>query len=55
MNINIKEIKNRNQILQELLAVWESSVKATHDFLPNEEIERIKLVQKQNRISVILV
>lgn len=29
-------------LLQSLLAVWEASVRATHGFLPEAEIERIK-------------
>ena len=41
----MKEIKKeeRNEtLIKELLDVWESSVRATHKFLSNEEIERIK-------------
>lgn len=41
----MKEIKKeeRNEILiQELLKVWENSVRATHEFLSNEEILEIK-------------
>ena len=41
----MKEIKKeeRNEtLIKELLDVWESSVRATHKFLSNEEIEKIK-------------
>ena len=41
--LNIKEIKDRNLLLiEQLLEVWENSVKATHLFLSKEEIENIK-------------
>ena len=37
------EVKNRDKLLiDELLDVWEDSVKATHLFLSNEEIANIK-------------
>ena len=36
-----KEERNEN-LIKELLNVWEDSVKATHTFLSNEEIENIK-------------
>ena len=36
-----KEERNEN-LIKELLNVWEDSVKATHTFLSNEEIEKIK-------------
>ncbi|MEY8437194.1 hypothetical protein AAK967_05575 [Atopobiaceae bacterium 24-176] len=29
-------------LVEELVAVWESAVRATHDFLANDEVERIK-------------
>ena len=41
----MKEInkEERNEtLIKELLNVWESSVRATHKFLSNEEIEKIK-------------
>lgn len=42
-NLNIKEIKDRNlSLINQLLEVWEDSVKATHLFLSNEEIKSIK-------------
>lgn len=41
--MKIIEIKTRNLLLiEQLLAVWESSVKATHLFLSENEIEDIK-------------
>ena len=36
-----KEERNEN-LIKEILNVWEDSVKATHQFLSNEEIENIK-------------
>ena len=37
------EVKERTpQMLEELLAVWEASVRATHTFLSDAEVERIK-------------
>ncbi len=42
-NLNIKEIKDRNlSLINQLLEVWEDSVKATHLFLSDEEIKSIK-------------
>lgn len=41
--MKIYEVKDRNKILiNKLLEVWENSVKATHLFLSEEEIESIK-------------
>lgn len=41
--MNIKEIKDRNlSLINQLLEVWEDSVKATHLFLSDEEIKSIK-------------
>ena len=41
--MEIFEVRSRNQmLLKNLLEVWEDSVKATHTFLSNEEIENIK-------------
>ncbi len=41
--MNIKEIKDRDSsLINQLLEVWEDSVKATHLFLSNEEIKNIK-------------
>lgn len=43
MNINEIEISNRTKnLVHSLLSVWESSVKATHLFLSEKEITRIK-------------
>ena len=39
----IKEVTERTSVLTEqLIKVWESSVRATHDFLSEDEILRIK-------------
>lgn len=41
--MKIFEVKNRTEIvINELLEVWEDSVKATHLFLSSEEIKNIK-------------
>lgn len=41
--MKIIEVKDRKEILiKQLLDVWEDSVKSTHLFLSNEEIENIK-------------
>ena len=42
-NLKIIEVKDRTApLVEQLLKVWESSVKATHFFLSEDEIERIK-------------
>ena len=41
--IKLVEVKERNpSLIEKLLCVWESSVKATHLFLSNDEIHNIK-------------
>ncbi len=41
--MKIIEVRDRNTVLiEQLLKVWESSVRATHLFLPEEEIVNIK-------------
>ncbi|MGG5339687.1 GNAT family N-acetyltransferase [Enterococcus mundtii] len=41
--MKIIEVKDRNSVLiEQLLKIWESSVRATHLFLSNNEIEEIK-------------
>ena len=41
--MRIIEVKERtDNLINQLLEVWEDSVKATHTFLSNEEIENIK-------------
>ena len=41
--MNIYEVKTRTPLLlQSLLAVWEDSVRATHLFLSDGEVKRIK-------------
>lgn len=57
-NIKIIEIKKRNPVLIEnLLDVWESSVKATHLFLSGNEINNIKqyVLQALNDVPVLIV
>lgn len=42
-NLKITEIQDRTaELTEQLLKVWESSVKATHLFLSENELERIK-------------
>lgn len=38
----MKTIKVTNNHYQELIAVWEASVRATHDFLPEKNINELK-------------
>lgn len=40
--MNIYEIKERDPLLKELLRVWEDSVRATHLFLSDQEVNQIK-------------
>ncbi|GKS53460.1 hypothetical protein IGK38_002344 [Enterococcus pernyi] len=41
--MKIIEVKDRNSaLIEQLLKIWESSVRATHLFLSNNEIEEIK-------------
>ena len=41
--MNLIEANNRSELLiKQLLEVWEDSVKATHTFLSNKELENIK-------------
>ena len=47
--MEIFEVRSRNQmLLKNLLEVWEDSVKATHTFLSNEEIENSLIHIKNN-------
>jgi len=42
-NVKIVEIKDRNKtLIEQLMVIWEGSVKATHLFLSDNEIETIK-------------
>ncbi len=65
--MKIIEVKDRSSLLiKQLLAVWESSVRATHLFLSEDEIESIKeyvpqalkeipsltIVEKENQVPV---
>ncbi len=46
--MNIFEVKNRTTVLiNQLLELWEESVKSTHIFLSNEEIKKIKMYVPQ--------
>ena len=41
----LKEIFDRNdELISELLGIWERSVKASHKFLTDKEIENIKKI-----------
>lgn len=56
--MKLVEVKERNPLLiEKLLKVWESSVKATHLFLSNDEINNIKqyVPQALNGVPVLVV
>lgn len=55
--MNIVEIKERkNTVVAALLRIWESSVKATHLFLSEKEIENIKqYVPQELRAVAVLI
>lgn len=58
LKMKIIEIRNRNPLLiEQLLDVWESSVKATHLFLSEHEIEDIKkyVPQALNEIPHLII
>lgn len=40
--MNIYELKQRTNILPQLLEIWEDSVRATHHFLSDTEVNQIK-------------
>ena len=40
--MNIYELKQRTKILSQLLEIWEDSVRATHHFLSDTEVNQIK-------------
>lgn len=49
------QVANPSQY-DDLIAIWESSVRATHDFLPESEIERLKpLIKNQYMPNVNLL
>lgn len=51
--MNIIEVKERtDNLINQLLEVWEDSVKATHTFLSNKEIEKIKEYVPQALIGI---
>ena len=48
VNLHIHEVRERTpQLLDRLLAVWGASVRATHRFLSDAEIERIKTMSRR--------
>ena len=56
--MNIVEVKCRDsKLVEQLLIVWESSVRATHNFLSESEIENIKkyVPQAINEIPYLIV
>ncbi len=56
--MTILEVKERSETLvEQLLAVWESSVRATHLFLSEEEIARIRqyVPQALEEVSVLVI
>ena len=56
--MNIIEVKQRDEkLIQDLLNVWESSVRATHLFLSNDEINQIKQYVQEalKNIPILLV
>lgn len=58
MLMKITEIKDRNTVLiEQLLEVWESSVRATHLFLSNDEINNIKefVPQALNGVPILII
>ncbi len=51
--MKITEVKYRSEgLIQQLLLVWESSVKATHLFLSEKEIKNIKQYVPQALMGV---
>ena len=49
--MRIIEVKERtDNLINQLLEVWEDSVKATHTFLSNEEIEAIEKAVNSNNL-----
>lgn len=56
--MNIKEIKDRNStLISQLLELWEDSVKATHLFLSDKEIKKIKeyVPQALKKVSHLII
>ena len=50
--MKIYEVENRKELINILLEIWEDSVRATHLFLNNEEINNIKKYVPQALIEV---
>lgn len=58
LKMKIVEVKDRNsRLIEQLLGVWESSVKATHLFLSENDVEEIKkyVPQAINEIPHLLI
>ena len=57
IKMKIIEVTDRNSLIEQLLKVWESSVKATHLFLSVSEIEDIKkyVPQALNEIPKLII
>lgn len=56
--MGIMEVKQRDEkLIQDLLKIWESSVRATHLFLSNDEINQIKqyVPEALKNIPILLV
>ena len=51
--MRIYEVQDRNQqLLEVLLTVWENSVRATHLFLSDEEVNKIKAFTEQEILAM---
>ena len=50
--MNIYELKQRTNILSQLLEIWEDSVRATHHFLSDAEVNHIKKYVTQELTGV---
>lgn len=48
----IKEITERDSVLDKLLEIWEASVRATHHFLQEQDIVALRPVVKQALLQV---
>lgn len=47
--MKIVEVNNRTKnLINNLVEIWEDSVRATHTFLANEEIEKVKEEREKN-------
>ena len=50
--MELYEVQERAPLLEALLEVWEASVRATHHFLPEAEVRRIRTVVPQALMGV---